>query len=64
METKTELTDAELEALTDLVLSRMLPDFKEECNCPLHRSSKEERAEMFAAAIDATVKESNDPTNT
>lgn len=47
------MNNAELNALTDMVLDRMHRDFAE-CDCPLHQISKEERTELIDKAIEET----------
>ena len=54
------LTNEELAALARKVIDRLhadMVDEGEECDCPLRRLSKEERAERIDKAIDRTTEE-------
>lgn len=55
-----ELTNAELHALARRVIDQLHADLTDDpkgCQCPLHRLSKEERAETIDKAIDKTAEE-------
>jgi hypothetical protein len=54
---KTDLTNAELNALANMVLNRMHEDFAKDCDCPLHRLSQEERTARIDAAIEKTTQQ-------
>jgi len=48
------LTDKDKEALLNMVWERMHLDLIVSCDCPLHKLSKEERAEVIDRTIDLT----------
>ena len=51
----TTLTNEEIKALMRSVVQRVRADlFAEACDCPLHRLTKEQRAESIDKAIDLT----------
>lgn len=57
---KTNLTEHELNALARKVIDRLHADLAEDetvCDCPLHRLSKEERAERIDKAIEEAAEE-------
>ena len=55
MSLKPAFTDEEIEALMLPVAQRIHADlFSEGCDCPLHRLTKEQRAELIDKAIDLT----------
>jgi hypothetical protein len=56
-EMETILTDVELAALADMVLERAHIALRDDCDCPLHSLSKEERVKLIDRAIDKTNEE-------
>jgi len=48
------LTDKDKQALLNMVWERMHLDLIDGCDCPLHKLSKEERAELIDRTIDLT----------